>query len=85
MRDLIDFYKLDPQKLSPVHSISREHPDVLTMQQVDELVKGEHSAPASAALRKSKKAILPRLSGLEQALLRKQESMHAPGWASYCR
>ena len=40
MRDLIDFYKLDPQKLSPVHAVSREHPDVLTMQQVDELVKG---------------------------------------------
>ena len=40
MRDLIDFYKLDPEKLSPVHAVSREHPDVLTMQQVDELVKG---------------------------------------------
>jgi glyoxylase-like metal-dependent hydrolase (beta-lactamase superfamily II) len=40
MRDLIDFYKLDPEKLSPVHAVSREHPDVLPMQQVDELVKG---------------------------------------------
>jgi glyoxylase-like metal-dependent hydrolase (beta-lactamase superfamily II) len=40
MRDLIEYYKLDPEKLSPVHAISREHPDVLTMQQVDELVKG---------------------------------------------
>jgi glyoxylase-like metal-dependent hydrolase (beta-lactamase superfamily II) len=40
MRDLIDYYKLDPEKLSPVHSVSREYPDVLTIQQVDELVKG---------------------------------------------
>lgn len=40
IRDLMDYYKLDVEKLSPVHSISREHPDVLTMQQVDELVKG---------------------------------------------
>ena len=39
-RDLMDYYKLDVEKLSPVHSISREHPNVLTMQQVDELVKG---------------------------------------------
>ena len=39
-RDLIDYYKLDVEKLSPVHSVSREHPNVLTMQEVDELVKG---------------------------------------------
>ena len=39
-RDLIDYYKLDPKKLSPVHSISREHPGVLTMPQVEELIKG---------------------------------------------
>jgi hypothetical protein len=38
--DLIDYYKLDVEKLSPVHSISREHPDVLTMPQIDELLKG---------------------------------------------
>ncbi|MEQ1948110.1 MAG: hypothetical protein ABL995_13025, partial [Bryobacteraceae bacterium] len=40
LRDAIDYYKLDPEKLSPVHSVWPEHPDVLTMQQVDELVKG---------------------------------------------
>jgi len=39
-RDLMDYYKLDVEKLSPVHSVSREHPNVLTMQEVDELVKG---------------------------------------------
>jgi glyoxylase-like metal-dependent hydrolase (beta-lactamase superfamily II) len=39
-RDLIDYYKLDVEKLSPVHSVWREHPNVLTMQEVDELVKG---------------------------------------------
>jgi hypothetical protein len=38
--DLIRYYKLDVEKISPVHSISREHPNVLTMQQVDELIKG---------------------------------------------
>jgi hypothetical protein len=40
LRDLIDFYKLDVQLDSPVHSISREHPGVLTMAQLDELIKG---------------------------------------------
>ena len=40
MRDLIDFYKLDPEKLSPVHGVSREHPDVLTYEQAEELLKG---------------------------------------------
>jgi len=39
-RDLMDYYKLDVEKLSPVHSVSREHPNVLTMQEVDELIKG---------------------------------------------
>jgi glyoxylase-like metal-dependent hydrolase (beta-lactamase superfamily II) len=39
-RDLMDYYKLDPEKLSPVHSISREHPGVLTMPQIEELIKG---------------------------------------------
>jgi glyoxylase-like metal-dependent hydrolase (beta-lactamase superfamily II) len=39
-RDLIDYYKLDVEKLSPVHSVWREHPNVLTMPQVDQLVKG---------------------------------------------
>lgn len=39
-RDLIDHYKLDVEKLSPVHSVSREYPNVLTIKQVDELVKG---------------------------------------------
>jgi glyoxylase-like metal-dependent hydrolase (beta-lactamase superfamily II) len=38
--DLIDYYKLDVEKLSPVHSVSREYPGVLTMEQVDELIKG---------------------------------------------
>ncbi|MEQ1883759.1 MAG: MBL fold metallo-hydrolase [Bryobacteraceae bacterium] len=40
LRDAIEYYKLDPEKLSPVHSVWPEHPDVLTMQQVDELIKG---------------------------------------------
>jgi len=38
-RDLIDYYKLDVEKLSPVHSVSREHPNILTMEQVDEVIK----------------------------------------------
>lgn len=40
MRDIIEFYKLDPEKLSPVHAVSREYPGALTMAQVDDLVKG---------------------------------------------
>lgn len=40
LRDLIDYYKLDVQVDSPVHSISRDHPGVLTMAQLDELIKG---------------------------------------------
>jgi glyoxylase-like metal-dependent hydrolase (beta-lactamase superfamily II) len=39
-RDLIDYYKLNVEKVSPVHSVWREHPDVLTIDQVDELIKG---------------------------------------------
>ena len=39
-RDLIDYYKLDVEKISPVHSVWREHPNFLTMPQVDELIKG---------------------------------------------
>lgn len=39
-RDLIDYYKLDVEKDSPVHSVWPEHPNVLTMPQVDELIKG---------------------------------------------
>ena len=38
--DLLEYYKLDVQKDSPVHSVSREHPNVLTIEQVDELIKG---------------------------------------------
>lgn len=40
LRDLIDYYKLDVLVDSPVHSISPEHPGVLTMAQLDELIKG---------------------------------------------
>jgi glyoxylase-like metal-dependent hydrolase (beta-lactamase superfamily II) len=39
LRDIIDYYGLDVQLDSPVHSISPEHPGVLTMAQVDELIK----------------------------------------------
>jgi glyoxylase-like metal-dependent hydrolase (beta-lactamase superfamily II) len=39
-RDLIDYYKLDVEKDSPVHSVWPEHPNVLTMPQLDELIKG---------------------------------------------
>ena len=37
--DLIDYYHLDPSLLSPVHSISKEHPDVLTIPEIDQLIK----------------------------------------------
>ena len=40
LRDVIDYYHLDVEKDSPVHSVWKEHPDVLTMDQVDELLKG---------------------------------------------
>jgi glyoxylase-like metal-dependent hydrolase (beta-lactamase superfamily II) len=39
-RDLMEYYKLDVEKDSPVHSVWPEHPNVLTIQQVDELLKG---------------------------------------------
>lgn len=39
-RDNLEYYKLDVEKISPVHSVLREHPNVLTIEQVDELIKG---------------------------------------------
>ena len=39
-RDVIDYYKLDVRLDSPVHSVWPEHPGVLTIDQVDQLVKG---------------------------------------------
>ena len=39
-RDIIDYYHLDVQLDSPVHSVVQEHPGVLTLEQVDELLKG---------------------------------------------
>jgi glyoxylase-like metal-dependent hydrolase (beta-lactamase superfamily II) len=39
-RDAIAYYKLDVQKISPVHSVWREHPDILTFEQAEELLKG---------------------------------------------
>jgi glyoxylase-like metal-dependent hydrolase (beta-lactamase superfamily II) len=39
-RDNLEYYKLDVEKISPVHSVWREHPNVLTIQEVDELIKG---------------------------------------------
>jgi glyoxylase-like metal-dependent hydrolase (beta-lactamase superfamily II) len=39
-RDIIDYYHLDVKLDSPVHSIDPKHPGVLTLDQVDELVKG---------------------------------------------
>jgi glyoxylase-like metal-dependent hydrolase (beta-lactamase superfamily II) len=39
LRDAIEYYKLDPEKLSPVHQVLRDK-KVLTMQEVDDLVKG---------------------------------------------
>jgi len=39
-RDSLAHYKLDVQKISPVHSVSRDFPDVLTYQQAEELLKG---------------------------------------------
>jgi glyoxylase-like metal-dependent hydrolase (beta-lactamase superfamily II) len=38
--DLIKYYNLDPVLLSPVHSISQEHPDALTMPQIEDLIRG---------------------------------------------
>ena len=39
-RDALAYYHLDVQKISPVHSVWREHPDVLTYEQAEELLKG---------------------------------------------
>ena len=40
LHDLIDYYKLDVEKLSPVHSVLPNRPGALTLQELDELVKG---------------------------------------------
>lgn len=39
-RDNLGYYKLDVEKISPVRSVWREYPNVLTMDQVEELIKG---------------------------------------------
>jgi len=39
-RDVIAHYRLDVQKISPVHAVSRELPVVLTYEQAEELLKG---------------------------------------------
>ena len=39
-RDVIAYYHLDVEKISPVHSVWREHPDVLTHEQAEEILKG---------------------------------------------
>jgi glyoxylase-like metal-dependent hydrolase (beta-lactamase superfamily II) len=39
-RDNLEYYKLDVEKISPVHSVWRKHPNVLTMEEADELIKG---------------------------------------------
>ena len=39
-RDVLAHYHLDVQKISPVHSVWPEHPDVLTLDQAEELLKG---------------------------------------------
>jgi hypothetical protein len=38
--DVLAYYHLDVQTILPVHSISREHPDILTRDQAEELLKG---------------------------------------------
>lgn len=40
LMDTIEYYKLDVALISPVHSVWPEHPDVLTLAQAQELVKG---------------------------------------------
>lgn len=40
LRDTIDYYHLNVDLDSPVHSVDPQHPGVLTMAQVDELLKG---------------------------------------------
>ena len=39
-RDVLAHYKLEVEKISPVHSVSRDYPDVLTYKQAEELLKG---------------------------------------------
>src|SRR4051812_2934413 len=39
-RDVVAHYRLDVQTISPAHSVVREHPDVLTRDQAEELLKG---------------------------------------------
>jgi len=39
-RDSIAYYKLDVERVSPVHSVWREHPDILTRAQAEELLQG---------------------------------------------
>jgi glyoxylase-like metal-dependent hydrolase (beta-lactamase superfamily II) len=39
-RDAVTFYRLDVQKISPVHAVSRDLPDVLTLEQAEALLKG---------------------------------------------
>jgi glyoxylase-like metal-dependent hydrolase (beta-lactamase superfamily II) len=39
-RDSVKHYGLDVQQISPVHSVSRDYPGVLTVQQAEELLKG---------------------------------------------
>ena len=39
-RDVTTYYKLDVEKISPVHSVWKEHPDVLTRAQAEELLQG---------------------------------------------
>ena len=36
----VEYYKLDVEKISPVHAVDREHPDVLTYEQAQTLLKG---------------------------------------------
>jgi hypothetical protein len=40
LRDIIDYYKLDVALLSPVHGVLPGHDGALTMQEVDEMLKG---------------------------------------------
>jgi glyoxylase-like metal-dependent hydrolase (beta-lactamase superfamily II) len=58
--DLIDYYRLDVQKDSPLHSVLPEHPGVLTIGQVDELIKaGTARARERCALELSKGNYFP--------------------------
>jgi hypothetical protein len=39
-RDVVAHYRLDVQTISPAHSVVRGHPDALTRDQAEELLKG---------------------------------------------